>query len=240
MGKADKERMRKKKERQQKENEASANNPATHRCGCSKADGRAMMLDECMAGESRCALKGKRWECGAPFQREHIRHGDPTAPLYLRCFKHRSAQIASPASLAGKKATDAVRDKKKQGTAKESERQKTRKAKQRNRIRPTGNLRTLLRRLRPTFKEILAKSAQGKLFVTTMKTIDCFLEKPVNEQDCAVACFDVELMSSDGETGLPVWTGLFQIGTACTPVQAKTSPRAGFAAMSGIGQVGSW
>ena len=113
----------------------------------------------------------------------------------------------------------------KRGTAKESERQKRKKARQHGRILPTGNLRTLLRRLRPTFEGILAKSAQGKLFVTTMKTIDCFLEMPLNQRpkDCSIAVADVELMSADGETGLPVSAGLFQIGTACRPVQAKTS-----------------
>ena len=162
MGKAEKERMRRKREQQKKENEASANNPATHPCGCSKADGSAMMLGECMAGLSHCCLTdGKGWECGAAFQRRHIRHGDSTAPLYGRCLKHRTAQCSSAASLANQKAADAARCKMRQGTAKESERQTTKKAKRLGRIRPTGNLRTLLRRLRSTFEVILAKSARA-------------------------------------------------------------------------------
>ena len=137
--------------------------------------------------------------------------------------------------------SEQVVDQMKRGTPEESERQKKKKAKQLGRILPTGDLRTLLRRLRPTFGEILAKSGHGKLFAATMETSDRFFEMPLNQRpkDCAVAVFDVELMSPDGMTGLHVSAGLFEVGTACTPVQAKTSPRAGFAAMSGTGQVGS-
>jgi hypothetical protein len=242
MGKEDKARLRRKREREKKESEESANKPATHPCGCSKADGSAMMLAECMAGQSLCTLTdGKGWECCAPFPRRHIRHGDPTSKLHTKCFKHRGVQYSSPASLARQKASMAVVNKMKQGTPEESERQKRKKAKQLGRELPTGDLRKLLRRLRPTFREILAKSGHGKLFAATMETIDRFFEMPLNQRpyDCPVAVFDVELMSPDGMTGLPVSAGLFQIGTACTPVQAKTSPRAGFAAMSGTGQVGS-
>ena len=54
MGKAEKERIKRKKAQQKKENAASANNPATHPCGCFKADGSAMMLGECMTGLSLC------------------------------------------------------------------------------------------------------------------------------------------------------------------------------------------
>ncbi len=231
------------KERLKKEKEESASKPATHPCGCYKADGSPMMLDECMAGQSLCRQSdGRSWVCGAAFPRRHIRPGDASSRLFVKCLKHRVAQMSSAESIARTKAAVAVNDKMKRRTAKESERQKKKKAKQLGRPVPTGDLRELLRRLRHTFAAILAKSAQGKLFAATMERIDRFFKMPVNErpEDCAVACFDVELMSSDGETGLPVWTGLFQIGTACAPVQAKTSPRAGFAAMSGIGQVGSW
>jgi hypothetical protein len=75
-----------------------------------------------------------------------------------------------------------------------------------------------------------------------MERIDRFFKMPLNQdpKDCAVAVVDVELMSADGETGLPVSAGCLKSVRPCTPVQAKTSPRAGFAAMSGIGQVGSW
>ncbi len=67
-GKEDKDRMRKKRERQKKESEASANSPATHPCGCSKADGSAMMLDECMGGESLCGLtNGNSWSVAQHF-----------------------------------------------------------------------------------------------------------------------------------------------------------------------------
>jgi len=244
MGKEDKARLRRKREREKKESEESANKPATHPCGCSKADGSAMMLAECMAGQSLCTLTdGKGWECCAPFPRRHIRHGDPTSRLYTQCFQHRAMQYSSrsPASLARHRASLAVVDKKKRGTPEESERQKKKKAKQHGRILPTGDLRTLLLRLRPAFDELLAKSVHGKLFVATMETIDRFFEMPLNQRpnDCRVAVFDVELMSPDGKKGLPVSAGLFEVGTACTPVQAKTSPRAGFAAMSGTGQVGS-
>ncbi len=193
-----------------------------------------------MTGLSSCCLTdGKGWECRAAFPRRHIRHGDASSKLYGRCLKHRVAQYSSPAALARQKDTDAARGKMRRGTAEESERQAKKKAKHLGRILPTGNLRTLLRRLRSKFKGILAKSAQGKLFVTTMKTIDCFLEMPVIQRpkDCRVAVVDGELMSPDGETGLPVSAGLFQIGTACTPAQAKTSHA--HAAISGTGQVGS-
>ena len=233
--------MRRKREREKKENEESANKPAAHPCGCINADGSNMMLAECMAGELVCNHYGKRSQCGKPFPRTHLRFGDPTSMLHKRCPQHRTAQSSSAASLARQKEDTAVRDKLKQGTKEESERQKKKKAKQLGRILPTGDLRTLLRRLRPTFGEILAKSGHGKLFAATMETIDRFFEMPLNQRprDCRVAVFDVELMSPDGMTGLPVSSGLFEVGTACTPVQAKTSPRAGFAAMSGTGQVGS-
>jgi hypothetical protein len=170
-----------------------------------------------------------------------MRHGDSTSKLYRKCPKHRNLQCSSAASLARQAASRAVAHKKKRRTPEESERQKKKKAKQLGRTLPTGDLRTLLRRLRPKFGEILAKSAHGKLFTATMETIDRFFEMPLNQRprDCRVAVFDVELMSPDGMTGLPVSAGLFEVGTACTPVQAKMSPRAGFAAMSGTGQVGS-
>jgi hypothetical protein len=160
MGKADKDRMRKKKERQKKENEASASKPATHPCGCSKADGSPMMLDECEAGQSLCCLtNGNGWECGAPFPRRHIRLGDASSPLYVRCLKHRMSQYSSDAAIGRRKAHMAVTRKMKRGTAKESERQTKKKTKQLGRILPTGDVRKLLRRLRPTFEGILAKSA---------------------------------------------------------------------------------
>ena len=135
----------------------------------------------------------------------------------------------------------AVYRKMRQGTAKESERQKKKRAKKLGRSIPTGDLRKFLRRLRLTFAAKLAGTAQGKLFAATMKEIDRVLEMPLHQRpkDCAVAVFDVEMLHPDSKTGLPVSAGLFEVGTACTPVQAKTSPRAGFAAMSGTGQVGS-
>ena len=196
-----------------------------------------------MTGLSLCCLTdGKGWECCAAFPRRHIRHGDPSSRLYGRCLKHRRTQCSSPAALARNKADVAVRGKMKRGTAKESERQTTKKAKRLGRIRPTGNLRTLLRRLRSTFEVILAKSAQGKLFVTTMKTIDCFLEKPSINAQRTVAS---QLPTSSSylptaRQACPSRRGCLKSVRPCTPVQAKTSPRAGFAAMSGIGQVGSW
>ncbi len=215
--KEEKERIQRMKQRLKEKNEESASKPATHPCGCLKVDGSAMMLDECMAGTSLCRQRNSRgWVCGEPFPRQHIRPGDASSRLFVNCFKHRMAQMSSPESIARTRAAAAVSDKMKRHTVKESERQIKKKAKQCGRPVPSGDLRELLRRLRHKFAAILAKSAHGKLFAGTMKTIDRFLEMPVNERpnDCAVACFDVELMSSDGETGLPVWTGLFQVGTA--------------------------
>jgi hypothetical protein len=122
----------------------------------------------------------------------------------------------------------------KRGTKEESERQKIKKAKQLDRELPAGDLRALLENLRPTFRTTLAQTAPGRLYVTTMQKIDAYFQMSVDERpdDCGVAVFDVELVSPDRKTGLPVSAGL------CTPDQSRTYPRASFAAVSGIGQVG--
>jgi hypothetical protein len=129
-------------------------------------------------------------------------------------------QYSSAASLARQKEATAVYNNKKQGTAKESERQKSKKARQLGREVPAGDLRALLQDLRPTFAATLAKTAQGRLFATTMKTIDEYFQTSVDKRPkgCRVAVFDVELVSPDSttasSTGLPVSAGLFQAGTA--------------------------
>ena len=118
--------------------------PATHPCGCFKADGSAMVLAESMASESPCCCTDtKGWECGALFPREHVRKGDSTSKLYARsrCLKHRKSHYSSAAASERHKAAAAVYDKKKQGTEKEKRRQTTQKAKQLNRPLPTGDLR---------------------------------------------------------------------------------------------------
>ncbi len=150
--KEERDRIRKMKERLKKKNEESASKPATHPCGCSKVDGSAMMLDECMAGESLCRhTDGRSWVCGAPFPRQHIRPGDASSRLFVTCLKHRMAQMSSPESIARKRAAGIENSKMRRGTAKESERQIQKKAKQLGRPVPTGDLRELLRRVRHTF-----------------------------------------------------------------------------------------
>jgi hypothetical protein len=187
------------------------------RYGCSKADGSPMMLDECEAGQSLCCLTdGKGWECRAAFPRQHILHGDPSSKLHGKCLKHRLSQYSSSTARANHTARRAVYRKMRQGTAKESERQKKKRAKKLGRSIPTGDLRKFLRLLRPTFADKLAETARGKLFAATMETIDRLDAMPPQQRpkDCAVAAFDVEMLHSDSKTGLPVSSGLFQVGTA--------------------------
>ncbi len=148
--------------------------------------------------------------CGAPFSREHIRHGDSTAPLYGKCFRHRTAQSLSPAALARQKENDAARRKMRRGTPEESKRQANKRAKKLARPIPTGDLRKFLRLLRPAFTAKLAETAHGKLFAATMETIDRLNAMPPQQRpkDCAVAAFDVEMLHPDSKTGLPVSSGL--------------------------------
>jgi hypothetical protein len=85
MSKKDRERKKRQREKLKAENLTSANNPATHPCGCLTPDGSKMMLAEGMDGESLCNLTdGRGWQCDKPFPRSHIRFGDPTPKLYQR------------------------------------------------------------------------------------------------------------------------------------------------------------
>ena len=106
-----------------------------------------------------------------PFPREHIRHGDSTAKLYVRCLKHSREQCSSAAALARQKAVAAAR-------TQQDERQTIKQEKQLGRPLPAGNLRKLLCRLRPAFAAKLAETAQGKLFAATMMKIDGFFQMP--------------------------------------------------------------
>jgi hypothetical protein len=215
MGKEEKDRLKRRREEKKEKEKESARNPATHPCGCLHADGSEMMLAKCMAGESLCnQSNGNGWRCDKQFPRTHVRFGDPNSELHKKCPQHRTGQCSSAASLARQKEATAERNKLKRGTKKESERQKTKKAKQLDREVPAGDLRALLRGLGPTFRAKLAKTAQGRLYVTTMETIDAYFQMSVDERpdDCGVAVFDVELVSPDNKTGLPVSAGLTQAG----------------------------
>ena len=92
-----------------------------------------------------------------PFPREHIRHGDSTAKLYVRCLKHSREQCSSAAALARQKAVAAAR-------TQQDERQTIKQETQLGRPLPAGNLRKLLC---PAFAAKLAETAQGKLFAAT-------------------------------------------------------------------------